>query len=663
MRIPLRPAWVRGFSVAAALVAVSASAPVQATGGSLKVNGTSKFGRADCDGTSVTFTWDLTSASPAYPAGTNLVVRAATATACDANSDRADYKVTNVATGTSDAIPLSNFLFGTKTCATSTTTAAKPGSAYFCVGYYTGTTTTGALSEVESVLMQYAMGIPSAPANVSVSSGDGLLRVTFGAGGITDANGHYEIYVVEDPSPADGGAGDLDAGSDAGAAADAGAADAGAADAGADAGTADGGTIVDPFAGLDPVAKPTSAGTTLIEKTSTGAVLVNGRHYLVRLRFTDSYKNDSDFTATYGGTPTPIDDFYAYYQKANGSAKGGCGGAGAGWVAGLLLLGWLAARRRRGGSSARTTAPLLLLALLGLASAAGAEGVSSSAVAAVAASPAAAAHAPAAIEPSPAPAEPSAPPSPVLAPVRSELERKPLRAGRPPRTTLFALKIDRYDPKIDSQAGLTKRDGSPGGQPYHDIFGDRIPVRVQLEAEWQALHPRWFGSLLVGATGGFWQNIGKGRYATDFTDSAGVKHSAGDRSDDTALLNIWPLGLIATWRLDALADQYRWFPLIPYAQAGLTAALWASYNGAGKVTTNDKGTGSGWTFGYTTALGVALALDAIDPGLSNEAYVDLGLQRTSFFAEYGWTRLDSFQSGSALILTDRSWRFGMSMEF
>ena len=57
----------------------------------------------------------------------------------------------------------------------------------------------------------------------------------------------------------------------------------------------------------------------------------------------------------------------------------------------------------------------------------------------------------------------------------------------------------------------------------------------------------------------------------DFTDSAGVKHSAGDRSDDTALLNIWPLGLIATWRLDALADQYRWFPLIPYAQAGLTA--------------------------------------------------------------------------------------------
>ena len=51
-------------------------------------------------------------------------------------------------------------------------------------------------------------------------------------------------------------------------------------------------------------------------------------------------------------------------------------------------------------------------------------------------------------------------------------------------------------------------------------------------------------------------------------------------------------------------------------------ALWASFNGVGSVSKDPNsagGTGSGWTWGYTTALGVAIALDALDPELSREA--------------------------------------------
>ena len=40
-----------------------------------------------------------------------------------------------------------------------------------------------------------------------------------------------------------------------------------------------------------------------------------------------------------------------------------------------------------------------------------------------------------------------------------------------------------------------------------------------------------------------------------------------------------------------------------------------------------------------------------------------GIQRTSLFAEYGWTRLDDFHKSGTLILSDRAWRFGLSVEF
>ena len=148
------------------------------------------------------------------------------------------------------------------------------------------------------------------------------------------------------------------------------------------------------------------------------------------------------------------------------------------------------------------------------------------------------------------------------------------------------MKIDRYDPQIDSQAGLT-------GTPYHDIFHGRAPPRYQLEVDYQAFHP--FGAILFGGTLGFWQNVGKG-----------LIHNTPTPSQDNATLNIVPFGLIVTYRFDWLADRFRWFPFVPYAQAGLQAALWDSLNGTGSVSTRAAGgRGSGWSYGYTTALGVA----------------------------------------------------------
>ncbi len=352
----------------------------------------------------------------------------------------------------------------------------------------------------------------------------------------------------------------------------------------------------------DPVLTKITSMSTDVQSIGNVA-LQNGTTYALALSATDTFGNVSDLSDPAFGTPKPIDDFYQHYRDAGGSALGGGGCAtlgGAGWLVALLgaLLLWR--RSRRAGS-------LLLLLALALPAAARAESDGTK----------------------------------ILAPDE-----------RPPRRLLVAVKLDRYDPQVDSESGLV----AAGAHPYHDVFHGRAPPRVQVEVGFEALH--FFGSFIAGVTAGYWQNIGHG-----------VNHLDQTPSGDTALLDVLPFGVVGTYRFDWAADTFR-VPLIPYAQLGLQAALWAAYNGRGQVTTRagdaspgPGGRGSGWTTGYTTALGLAVPLDVLDPSLAREAYVDAHLQRTSLFAEYGWTHLSSFGKGGALILSDRAWRFGLSLEF
>src|SRR5207244_8155733 len=124
---------------------------------------------------------------------------------------------------------------------------------------------------------------------------------------------------------------------------------------------------------------------------------------------------------------------------------------------------------------------------------------------------------------------------------------------RPARRLLFGLKIDRYDPKVDSEPAF---DGLAADQkPYFQIFRGRAPLRWQLEVDWEVAHP--FGSILVGGTVGYWQNIGRGLI---HEANASGGH---DRSEDTALLDVIPLGLVGTYRFDWAADKLN-VPIIPY---------------------------------------------------------------------------------------------------
>jgi uncharacterized protein (TIGR03382 family) len=336
----------------------------------------------------------------------------------------------------------------------------------------------------------------------------------------------------------------------------------------------------------------TKAANVDIQHTDYGDPVQNDAGYSVTIIANDTYGNISDPSVPIVATPVPSSDFYDHYRNSGGTAEGGCstGGASA-WVAGIALaLALLFRRRRRARDGAALVAAFALLA--------------------------------------PAARAADSPP--------------------PPRF-LIGFKLDKYNPKVDSEPGLV-------GTPYKDVFGSRVPVRFQLEFDWEVYHHE-VGSLLLGATAGFWQNFGK---AVLLTSTPGNPQP----SQDTALLNVWPFGFIATYRFDWLAQRWQRFPLIPYAQAGLATALWVSLDGTGDVSTSSRGgRGKGWTYGYTTALGAALSLNSIDPGLAHEAYLDTGIKRTSVFAEYGWTYLNDFHKSGALILSDRGWRFGFAVEF
>jgi hypothetical protein len=378
----------------------------------------------------------------------------------------------------------------------------------------------------------------------------------------------------------------------------------------------DGGTTaIDPaYYSTDVTAGDTG---TITQTSKEQAALVNGASYSVAITATDSYGNQSDLSGiSSGNIPYPVDDFYQYYRDKGGSALGCASSDGAAWmalIAGLLFVVLRARKSKRGAAGLA-----LGLAICAAGSARAADSDYST----------------------------------------SDFSVPRVRA---PRRIFFGLEFDRYKPQVDSEKDLK------GATPYMDIFQHRVPWRVQAELGIEAIHSKYVGTFVVGVSAGFWQNIGKGIFSGGPQD--------GQSSSDTTLFDIWPVGVEAQWRLDMFTDRFRWLPLIPYAKAGLMGGIWAIYSGNGDVASSasssatpssaahTSGRGQGITYGYTTAVGCAISLDAIDPGVSNEAYLDLGLQRTSVFAEYGWTRLDGFHSSGNLILTDRGWRFGLALEF
>jgi MYXO-CTERM domain-containing protein len=186
-----------------------------------------------------------------------------------------------------------------------------------------------------------------------------------------------------------------------------------------------------------------------------------------------------------------------------------------------------------------------------------------------------------------------------------------------------------YLPSID-------RDFHGTAKPYADVFGGGARPIFQLTGAWAA----WAGTsgrLELGLRGGFFRATGHGQ----FTD--------GTESEDTTALTLVPVGLVVTGRL----GLGRWgVPLEPYARLGLERYSWWVTDGAGKTTRR------GATHGWSSALGLALSLGALDRENARDVREEAGLQDLAVFVEATWARIDDFGRRGSWDLSPRGVSLG-----
>lgn len=205
--------------------------------------------------------------------------------------------------------------------------------------------------------------------------------------------------------------------------------------------------------------------------------------------------------------------------------------------------------------------------------------------------------------------------------------------GPSPRYGFFQMSLETYRPNIDAEFG-------GAAHPYADAFGGKRNLMFRADAAWSLFTT--YGSLDLGLGAGYWEKYGHG-FALDGTPS----------SDPTAL-KVLPTRLTLTYRYDVLSNQYRWFPLAPYARVALDRYWWWVNNGNGNVANANGRSGSGATNGYSLTGGLALDLGAIDPTLAREMDRDTGINHTYLFVELTKSHVKGFGSSSWDLSDDRS---------
>jgi hypothetical protein len=235
------------------------------------------------------------------------------------------------------------------------------------------------------------------------------------------------------------------------------------------------------------------------------------------------------------------------------------------------------------------------------------------------------------------------------------LAAAPAAAQQSARGGSFDIQIQSYRPNIDAEFANT----TPRKTPYQDVFGDGRSLVFQVHAA-RSLFTQW-GSLDLGIGIGWSSKTAKGFIAST-AGSAQLQ-----RSNDNTSLRVLPLNLSLTYRMDWFVD-HGGFPIVPYGKVAFERWQWWVTNGSGgtaKTVTGNR-TGSGATSGWSAAVGVAVLLDFIDPGLAREMDRDTGINHTYVFVEGTKTQIDDFGSKKSWDLSnDKSiaWSGGLLFVF
>lgn len=209
------------------------------------------------------------------------------------------------------------------------------------------------------------------------------------------------------------------------------------------------------------------------------------------------------------------------------------------------------------------------------------------------------------------------------------------------RRYTFSLRTGSYTPSIDSEPALVAN----GATPYADIFGSgtALLTRAQFDVD---VFDR-FGRIRLGVMGGFWQSVGKGRF-----------EATGEKSDQTVLLDVWPIGPVLTYSAD-FVDERLGVPLVPFVRLGYGFAHWVTYKGD-SVSSYKGDEGSGWGQGLEYAAGLQWVLDSLEPDKAASLDQDFGINSTAIFLE--WDRME-WQGAHGLRLQGSSVAGGLQFAF
>jgi hypothetical protein len=189
-----------------------------------------------------------------------------------------------------------------------------------------------------------------------------------------------------------------------------------------------------------------------------------------------------------------------------------------------------------------------------------------------------------------------------------------------------------------------------------------LPLAVQRPLMVQGMFSKsvWIteaGSLDVGFGAGWWQVSGQGQY----TDSSGAVQRGG-----TTTLMIIPLQIGVSYRVDWFYDRFE-VPLAPYVRGAIVDYIWnASGQGGVSSWTSAAGTAyraSGATWGWSTTLGLALVLDALDPGLARQMDYDVGINRSMLFFDFTRSSVNDFGSQTSWQLAPSYWAWSAGLLF
>ena len=218
---------------------------------------------------------------------------------------------------------------------------------------------------------------------------------------------------------------------------------------------------------------------------------------------------------------------------------------------------------------------------------------------------------------------------------------------RSPQHFAVELRFGPYVPDIDSE--FSSMNGVPARTPYRDYFGSSGHLMSQLEFDYELYHR--FGTAGVGVQAGYFQVSGTAPTLT------------GTPSGDKSTLRVVPIALLAVYRFDYFLER-RNIPLVPFVKLGLNWAYWRNTDGNGQIATSDAGgTGSGGTFGWEAAGGLALVLDMFDPDAARDFDSDLGVNHTALLIQFVHADISGLGQADRLHVGDNTWSAGLLVQF